>query len=127
MEPTTPRRRHSWAAKFGDALRGLKFGMRGQSSFAVHAFMAAAVLVAATVLRCSLEQWALLIFAIGLVFTAELLNTSIEVLFRGFDEEARERSWRCLDIAAAAVFLASATAAAIGILVFGGRIYEMSF
>jgi len=122
-EPRRPRR--TWGAKFADAFRGLKFGMRGQSSFAAHIFMGASALVAAAILRCSLEQWALVIFAIGLVFTAELLNTAIEILFRGLEAETRERSWQCLDIAAAAVLVASLAAAAIGIIVFGERIYEM--
>jgi diacylglycerol kinase len=121
----TPRRPRTWVDKFADAFRGLKFGIRGQSSFAVHFFLAAAVMVAAAAFQCSLEEWALLIFAIGLVLTTELINSSIETLFRGFDQEARERSWKCLDIAAAAVFVASVTAAIIGIIVFGPKIAEI--
>lgn len=120
-----PKPRRTWVDKFGDAFRGLKFGIRGQSSFAVHIFMAAAVLIAAAMLNCTPVQWALLVFAIGLVLTAELFNTSIETLFRGLDEEGRERSWRCLDIAAGAVLTASFTAAAIGLLVFGERIWKL--
>ena len=124
-DKNSSRRPRSWADKFGDAFRGLKCGIRGQSSFAVHIFMAAAVVVAAAALRCSLEEWALLVFAIGLVLTTELVNSSLETLFRGLDSETRERSWKCLDIAAAAVLLASLTAALIGIIVFGGRIVEI--
>jgi diacylglycerol kinase len=120
-----PRRPRTWADKFGDAFRGLKFGIRGQSSFAVHFFIAAAVVVAAAVLRCSLEEWGLLVVAVGLVLTTELVNTSIETLFRGLDHEIRERSWPCLDIAAAAVLIASITAAIIGIIVFGRRIVDI--
>jgi diacylglycerol kinase len=124
-DENSPRPPRSWADKFGDALRGLKFGIRGQSSFAAHFFMAAAVVVSAAVLECSLDEWALLVFAIGLVLTSELVNSAIEALFRGLDAATRERSWRCLDIAAAAVLSASVTAALIGALVFGRRIWQM--
>jgi len=124
-EEPSPRRPRTWSDKFGDAFRGLKFGIRGQSSFAVHFFVAAAVIVAAAGLRCSLDDWGLLVLAIGLVLTTELVNTSIETLFRGLDRDMRERCWRCLDIAAAAVFVASIAAAVIGGIVFGRRLMEM--
>src|SRR4051794_19655111 len=108
--PETPRLRRSWAAKFATALHGLKLGVRGHSSFAVHFFFAALVAAAATVLQCDLTQWCLLAACIGGVLTAELFNSAVETLFRGLDAEARERAWPALDIAAGAVLLASATA-----------------
>ena len=116
-EPT--RRPHTWAAKFADAFRGLKWGVRGHSSFAVHFFFTAVVLLAAALLRCNVEDWCLLLLAVGLVLTAELFNSAVETLFRGLDHDTRERAWRCLDIAAAAVLLASFVAVIIGLLVFG--------
>src|SRR6266404_6025497 len=88
-----PRPRRPWRAKFGDALRGLKLGIRGHSSFFVHFFFAALVLAAAVVLRCSVEQWCLLLLCIGGVLTAELFNSAIETMFRGLDEAAKERAW----------------------------------
>ena len=88
-QPSPPRRRRTWADKFGDAFRGLKFGIRGQSSFAVHFFAAAAVIITAAVMRCSPEEWALLVFAIGLVLTTELVNSAFETIFRGLDPETR--------------------------------------
>ena len=120
----TPRRPRPWAAKFGDAFRGLKYGIRGESSFAVHFFMATLVILSAAILRCTPHEWCILLFAIGGVLTAELFNTSIETLFRGLDPETRERSWKCLDIAAAAVLTASMSAALVGIIVFGHRLYR---
>jgi diacylglycerol kinase len=107
-----------WRHKFGDALRGLKLGIRGHSSFSVHFFFAALVVAAAIVLRCSLEQWCLLLGCIGLVLTAELFNSAIETLFHGLDEPTKSRLWPCLDIAAGAVLLASITAALVGSLIF---------
>ena len=120
-----PRPRRPWRAKFGDAFRGLKLGIRGHSSFFVHFFFAALVLAAAIVLRCNLEQWCILLLCIGLVLTAELFNSAVETLFRGMDEATRDRAWPALDIAAGAVLLASLLAAAVGIAVFGWRLVQM--
>src|SRR5436305_10294167 len=86
--PRTPPR--SWRAKFGDAFRGLKLGIRGHSSFSVHFFFAALVIAAAIVFRCEPLEWCLLIGCIGLVITAELFNSAVETLFRGLDPETKK-------------------------------------
>jgi diacylglycerol kinase len=113
-----PRSRRPWRDKFKAALRGIKWGVRGHSSFFVHFFFSALVLAAAIVLDCTAADWCLLVGCIGAVLTAELFNSAVETLFRGLDEETRTRVWPCLDIAAGAVLLASITASIIGCLVF---------
>jgi diacylglycerol kinase len=119
LEPSVPGpRRRTWRVKFATAFRGLKLGIRGHSSFAVHFFFAALVIAAAIVFRCSLLEWCLLLGCIGMVLTTELVNSAIETLFQGLDEAGKARVWPCLDIAAGAVLLASITAAVIGSLIF---------
>ena len=125
QEVEAPRPRRPWSQKFRDALRGLKFGIRGHSSFFVHFFFAALVIAAARALECSVEQWSLLILCIGFVLTAELINSAIETLHRGLDPETRERTWKSLDIAAGAVLFASITAAIVGAIIFGSRIVAL--
>jgi diacylglycerol kinase len=118
-EPAAPRkRRRRWPAKFKDALRGLKLGIRGHSSFFVHFFAAALVLAAGLVFQCSLLEWCILLGCIGLVLTAELFNSALETLFRGLDEATKDRAWPALDISAGAVLLASLTASAVGLMIF---------
>ena len=121
----TPRPRRPWSQKFRDALRGLKFGIRGHSSFFVHFFAAALVVAVAAAMECTLTQWCLLLLCIGGVFTAELINSAIETLHRGLDAETRERTWKSLDIAAGAVLMASLTAALVGALVLGKRLGQL--
>jgi undecaprenol kinase len=111
-----------WSAKFRDALRGLKLGIRGHSSFFVHFFFSALVLAAAGILRCALEQWCLLLLCIGLVLTAEFFNSALETLFRGLDEVTKDKTWRCLDISAGAVLMASVVAILVGAAVFVNRL-----
>src|SRR5262245_28039666 len=122
--PAAPRRR-TWRDKFHDALRGIKHGIRGQSSFFVHFFVAALVLAAAGILHCRLEQWCLLLLCIGGVLAAEMFNSAIETLFRGLDEATKERCWRSLDIAAGAVLLTSIVAVIVGLLVFVQRFVQI--
>ncbi len=122
---STSRPRRSWKAKFGDAFRGLKLGVRGHSSFSVHFFCTTLVLAAAVVLKCTLVEWCVLLGCIGMVLTAELFNSAIETLFRGLSEDVKERSWRSLDVAAGAVLLAGITAAVIGCLVFVPKVVAL--
>jgi diacylglycerol kinase len=118
--PTRAPRR--WRDKFGEALRGVKRGVRGHSSFFVHFFFAALVVAAALALQCALIEWCVLIGCIGAVLTAELFNSALETLFRGLDPATKQRLHGVLDIAAGAVLLASATAAVIGGLLLGYRL-----
>jgi diacylglycerol kinase len=121
--------RRSWRAKFGDAFRGLKLGVRGHSSFFVHFFFAALVIAAAIVLRCQPLEWCLLLGCIGLVLTAELFNSAVETLFHGLDDDTKQRTFTCLDIAAGAVLVASIASAVIGAIIFLPRLWAvlMSF
>ncbi len=118
-------RSRPWRAKFQDALRGIKWGVRGHSSFFVHFFFTALVLAAAGMLRCSVEQWCILVLCIGGVLVAELFNSALETLFRQLDEATKERAWRSLDIAAGAVLLASGVAVVVGALVFVQRLGQL--
>src|SRR5438552_1327600 len=96
--PTEPARRprpRPWGDKFRDALRGLKCGVRGKASFAVHFFFAVLSVIAASVFGCAAVEWCLLLGCIGLVLTAELFHCAVEALYRGLDEEARARAGRC--------------------------------
>ena len=113
-----PHSTHPWRSKFYVACRGIAFGVRGQSSFRVHFAFAILVPVAAAVLHCGAVEWCLLLGCIGLVLTTELINSTVEMLFRGLDDKARERVWPCLDIAAGAVLVASLTAVVIGLIIF---------
>jgi diacylglycerol kinase len=125
--PPRARPRRPWRDKLRAALRGIKWGVRGHSSFFVHFFFTALVVAAAIVLDCTLLDWCLLVGCIGAVLTAELFNSALETLFRGLDEETRSRVWPCLDIAAGAVLLASATASVIGCLVFIPKLISRLF
>ncbi|MFN6049386.1 MAG: diacylglycerol kinase [Planctomycetia bacterium] len=119
MDFENPKRtKRPWKDKFHCAFKGIKAGMRGQSSFFVHFFMASLVIASALVIRCDLLEWALLIGCIALVMVVELINSAMENLYAMLPEEMREGNYVVLDIAAGAVLLASIFAVIIGSIVF---------
>ena len=70
-------------------------------------------------MRLDILRWALLLLAIGLVFTAEMLNTVVEVLIDLQIHEVHPLAKTAKDVAAGAVLLMALVAAAIGIVVLG--------
>lgn len=113
-----------WWDKFANALRGLWFGIAGQSSFAVHLACAGMVVCLAWWLHCSLWEWSLLLLCIGWVLSLELVNSAVENLARGLCSEKNLHVGRALDIAASAVLCASGMAVVIGLLVLGPKLYR---
>ena len=117
-----PRRRRSWARKFRDAFRGLGVGVRGQSSFRVHFFFAAAVIVCAAVMRMPRVEWCVLLVCIALVLAAETFNSALELLAKAITDEHDRRLADALDIGSAAVLVASIGAAIVGSILFLHRL-----
>jgi diacylglycerol kinase len=119
-DPVNPER--SWAAKFRDAFRGLKAGVRGQATFFVHFFAAVAVIAAAAVLRVDLPEWCLLLLCITVVLVAEMFNSALESMAKAITDENDPHIGNSLDIAAAAVLVASIGAAIVGAIIFIHRL-----
>ena len=112
----------SWARKFRDAFRGLKEGVRGQSSFAVHFCVAAAVIVAGLGLRVSLTDWCLLALCVAGVLTAEMFNSAFESMAKAITEDSHPHLGNSLDIGSAAVLVAAIGASIVGAIIFGHRL-----
>lgn len=108
--------------KFGHAFWGLRIAFTTDNSFKAHlVFLLLAVALGALV-GLGLTEWALVLFAIGLVFVSELFNTAIEYLVRMFTQDYHELAEKLLDISAGAVLFAAVTALVIAGLVFLPRI-----
>lgn len=122
MSPNRPT--STWSNKFRVAFAGLAWALRDQTSFHVHLIVTAAVMIAGAFLPLEPWQWIALILAIGMVFTAELLNTALELLVKVVHPDHDPQIGRALDVAAAAVLAAALTAVVIGILILGPEIYR---
>ena len=108
----------SWADKFRDAFRGIRQGVRGQSSFTVHIMMAAAVAIVAALLKATTLQWCILLICITIVLVAEMFNTALEHLAKAVTDRHDGNVGLALEIAGGAVLVASIGASAVGAIVF---------
>ena len=88
--------------------------------------MAAAVAIAAVILRVSLLEACVLFLCIGVVLATEMFNTSLEFLAREITSENRPGLAAALDIASGAVLTISLAAAAIGLAIFLTRLSAMA-
>lgn len=106
---------------FRYAARGLTV-LSGQTNARIHGASLIAVIAAGAALEVSRMDWMALVFAIGLVFTAEALNTGLELLADAAVPERHPLVAKAKDVAAGAVLLAATTAVAIAALVFGPKL-----
>jgi diacylglycerol kinase len=119
-DPLSPKR--SWAHKFRDAFRGVREGVRGQSSFLVHFVVALAVAAAGIALRISSVEWCLLLLCVAGVLTAEMFNSALESMAKAITGESDPHLGNSLDIGSAAVLLASIGAVSVGTIIFAHRL-----
>ena len=77
-----------------------------------------AVVALAGVFDVSATSWVVLLLCIGLVLTAEAMNSALEALADRVEAGHDEGIRTVKDLAAGAVLLASGLAAAVGIVVF---------
>lgn len=108
----------SWYTMFRDAFRGIREGVLGERSFAVHLPVAAAVIAAAVFFQVSAIEWLVLVLCITLVITAELLNSALERMAKAVTQERNVHVGAALDIAAGAVLAASIGAVICGLVIF---------
>jgi diacylglycerol kinase len=104
---------------FFHAFRGFWISFKAERNLRIHTALALVVALAAVVLHVDNIGCAMLALAIGIVVTAELLNTALERLVdiatnNEFHRVARDAK----DIAAAAVLCSACVATVIGALVF---------
>lgn len=105
-------------ASFRHALRGIAVSLRQQRNLRIHATATIAVLGLGLAVGLPDWKWIALWLAIGLVWSAELLNTAIEGLCDLIQPAQDERVRRIKDAAAGAVLVAALTAVAVGVAVF---------
>ena len=93
--------------KFAAGLRGLKYAVRGDSSFFAHAYRGTLIAISAAMLRVDALGWCFLVISGCFVLLAELTHSAIDTLARaaGDPEELPLKVAR--EIAAAGVLVAA--------------------
>jgi len=107
------------AKSFTHAGRGLLVFIKTTPNVWIHITIFALVILLGFYFKITYIEWALLIFASGLVFVSEAFNTAIEIDMNLTSPDHHPYARDTKDVAAGAVFLSAITAAVIGLLVFG--------
>jgi diacylglycerol kinase (ATP) len=107
---------------FDYAIQGIVYALRTQRNMRLHALAAVVVLVAALFFRIGGLELVALLFAISLVFIAELANTSLEAVVDLAIETYEPMAKIAKDVAAGGVLIASLNAVAVGYVVFFARL-----
>jgi diacylglycerol kinase (ATP) len=120
------RRAPSVFESFNFAFEGIIHVLRTQRNMRIHFLVAAVVLIVAFAAGVSKLELIALLLAIAFVLIAEMINTAVEgtidVATTSFDPMAKLAK----DIAAGAVLIATATAVAIGYLIFSEQLSRPS-
>ncbi|MBP5496054.1 MAG: diacylglycerol kinase family protein [Bacteroidales bacterium] len=110
---------------FTYAFNGLRILFREEHNSRIHLFVTVCVIVAGVLLKLSILEWVAIAFAVGLVFSGEIFNSSIEDLADVVCPERDDRIKKVKDMAAAAVLVNAIAAATIGLLVFLPKIIRL--
>lgn len=122
----TPRAgRRTMREKFTAGMSGLKYAVRGDSSFFAHAYRAILVAFAASLLGVGPMQWIVLIMAASLVLIAELAHSAIDTLARSLGDPEAPGPKIAREIATGGVLIAVVVFAATSIVILIFKMNEM--
>ena len=109
---------------FRCAFAGWWFVIRTQRNAWIHAVASAMVVMLAFWLRLSARDWAVIVLAIGMVWTSEFLNTALEAVVDLASPQAHHLAKVGKDVGAAAVLIAAVSSALIGFLIMGPPLWQ---
>jgi diacylglycerol kinase (ATP) len=118
LRPANPPTRGRLMRSFGYAIRGVRMMLAFQANARIHALATMIVVALGFALGIQRWEWCAIVGAIGLVWTAEGLNTALEALTDLVSPGEHPLAGRAKDVAAGAVLCAAIAAAVIGLLVF---------
>ena len=102
---------------FKYAFSGLRYVILSQRNARIHAVVTLLVVILAAVLNLTLQDWGILLLAIGLVWTAEIFNTALEALVDLVSPQPHPLAKIVKDTSAAAVLVSAIISVMIGLLI----------
>lgn len=110
---------------FGYALKGVKFAVSNNQNLRIHIAMAILVILASLFFEINAFEMGILGVMILLVFSAEMINTSIEEMTDLITLEHRKEAEIAKDVAAGMVLVVTCGAVIVGTLVFLPHILKL--
>ncbi|MDQ7092293.1 diacylglycerol kinase family protein [Desulfosporosinus sp. PR] len=107
------------------AWRGVWYTCRTQGHMQFHIAVGIAVLCLAWWSKVSRSEWLILIFAIGSVLSAEVVNSALEIIVDMVQPNFDPLAGMAKDVAAGAVLVTAVQAVVIGLIVFFPRFFRL--
>ena len=110
---------------FSYAFAGLRVLFREEHNSWIHAVAAVLAIAMGFLFRISPTEWIAVVIVIGMVFAAEIINSSIERCADFVKAERDDRKRDIKDLGAAAVLVSAIAAAVVGIIIFLPKIIAL--
>lgn len=115
----------SRARSFRYAFSGWWFVIRTQRNAWIHALVSVAVVAVSAWVGITPRDWAVIILAIAMVWTAEFINTALEaVVDLATQQQPSPLAKVGKDVGAAAVLIAAGSSVVIGLLILGPPLWQ---
>lgn len=112
---------------FSYAFAGLKVLFREEHNSWIHAVAAVMAIVAGFLFRISYMEWIAVLIVIGMVISAEILNSSLERTADFVKVERDDRKRDIKDLGAAAVLVCAIVAVLVGLIIFLPKILALFY
>lgn len=123
--PIRTKKKRNFITSVKDCFNGLEFVIVNEDNFKREILLAIIALLMCFFLKASTWEFIIVILVISLVFLAEIINTAIEKTVDLYTSKYNETARIAKDVSAFAVFMMSAFALVIGIIIFIPKILNL--
>ncbi len=110
---------------FGYAIAGMFTVLKEQRNMRIHLLAIIVVTAAGFFFSLTAIEWSVIALTIGLVISAEMMNTSIEILVDLISPKQNEKAGKIKDIAAGSVLATAIIAVIVAVYIFGNKIFNL--
>ncbi|GHH97038.1 diacylglycerol kinase family protein [Neobacillus kokaensis] len=118
MDLHDKRKSHSLLISFSFALTGILTAIKQERNMRIHLLSAGVVLIISFYFSITKTEWLIILFAIGGMFSLELINSAIERVVDLASPEIHPLAKQAKDLAAGAVFVFAVLSFAAGVLIY---------
>ncbi|MDQ3049996.1 MAG: diacylglycerol kinase family protein [Bacteroidota bacterium] len=110
---------------FHYAINGLKTAFVSELNLKTHTIATFLVVMAGWYFEITRMEWIVVVMAIGMVISIELINTAIEYFVDFISPEIHPAAGKIKDISAGAVLVAAIAACITGLIIFLPKIFDL--
>ncbi|MFC1653933.1 diacylglycerol kinase family protein [Patescibacteria group bacterium] len=112
---------------FKHAWEGVVYTFRSQPNMRFHGFFALFVFFSGLFLKISKIEWFVVAFTILLMFTVEMINTSVEAMTDLITQEHRKKAKISKDVSAGMVLVNAIGSVVVGLIIFGPKVFKLIY